>query len=112
MLTLIWKRGSRGQITACLDVVSPQVVRNVAQCLRPGSGRVLLRDYADADLTHDRLAAAGRRQRLAHDTFVRGDGTLCCYFTQVVGCVIRVAFLGASAYHQRRPRASVQPVPA
>ena len=64
---------------------APQVVRNVAECLRPGSGRVLLRDYANADLAHDRLAAAGRRQRLAPGTFVRGDGTLCCYFTQVPG---------------------------
>ena len=60
-----------------------QVVRNAAACLRPGSGRLLLRDYADADLAHDRLAAPGRRQRLATGCFVRGDGTLCSYFTQV-----------------------------
>ncbi len=77
--------------------IHTQVVRNTAACLRPGSGRLLLRDYADADLAHDRLAAPGRRQRLAANCFVRGDGTLCSYFTQVKPPALTPAMAGCDS---------------
>ncbi|KAK9843966.1 hypothetical protein WJX81_000623 [Elliptochloris bilobata] len=60
----------------------PQAVRNLAIALRPGRGRVLVRDYARGDLAQDRLGSGRHPQRLAGDFFVRGDGTRAFYFTE------------------------------
>lgn len=41
------------------------------------------RDYALGDLAQDRLAGEGRQQRLADGCYVRWDGTLAFYFSEV-----------------------------
>lgn len=43
----------------------------------------LCRDYAEGDLAQERLRGEGRQARTAPNTFVRWDGTLCEYFTEV-----------------------------
>ncbi|PNH10348.1 Methyltransferase-like protein 2-A [Tetrabaena socialis] len=67
-----------------LSAIHPQrmaaAVHNVARCLRPGSGRLLFRDYAEGDLAQERLAGAGQPKRLGPNFYVRGDGTRCYYF--------------------------------
>lgn len=60
-----------------------QAIRNVAQTLRPGTGKVLFRDYAEGDLAHGRLGDAGKQQKLGLNFYVRGDGTRCFYFSEV-----------------------------
>ncbi|GFR51588.1 hypothetical protein Agub_g14009, partial [Astrephomene gubernaculifera] len=69
-----------------LSAINPQrmaaAVHNVAACLRPGSGRLLFRDYAEGDLAQERLAGGDRPKRLGHNFYVRGDGTRCYYFEQ------------------------------
>ena len=61
-----------------------QAVANVARVLKPGTGRVLVRDYAEGDLAQLRLAGPTRNQRLSHNFYVRSDGTQAYYFTQVL----------------------------
>ncbi|KXZ45566.1 hypothetical protein GPECTOR_53g152 [Gonium pectorale] len=69
-----------------LSAIHPQrmvaAVHNVARCLRPGSGRLLFRDYAEGDLAQERLAGGDRPKRLGPNFYVRGDGTRCYYFSQ------------------------------
>ncbi|GLI65860.1 hypothetical protein VaNZ11_009491 [Volvox africanus] len=69
-----------------LSAIHPQrmaaAIHNVARCLRPGSGRLLFRDYAEGDLAQERLAGGDRPKRLGPNFYVRGDGTRCYYFTQ------------------------------
>ena len=55
----------------------------VAQVLKPGKGRVLVRDYAEGDLAQLRLSGPTRSQRLAHNFYVRSDGTQAYYFSKV-----------------------------
>lgn len=79
-----------------------QAVHNLRSVLRPG-GLVLLRDYADGDLAQHRLAGKAypphtslsatapshrRDQCLGDRLYVRQDGTMCCYFTEV--CDVQV----------------------
>ncbi|GIL67478.1 hypothetical protein Vafri_20875 [Volvox africanus] len=69
-----------------LSAIHPQrmaaAIHNVAKCLRPGSGRLLFRDYAEGDLAQERLAGGDRPKRLGPNFYVRGDGTRCYYFSQ------------------------------
>ena len=67
-----------------------QAVRNMAQALRPGTGMVLFRDYAEGDLAHGRLGDAGKQQKLAPNFYVRGDGTRCFYFSKARSHTCRV----------------------
>ena len=59
-----------------------QAVRNVARVLRPGRGRVYVRDYAQGDLTQQRLSSGPRVQKLASDFYLRMDGTRVFFFTE------------------------------
>lgn len=63
-----------------------QAVRNMAQALRKGTGKVLFRDYAENDLAHGRLGDVGKQQKLGENFYVRGDGTRCFYFSEVRSC--------------------------
>lgn len=67
-----------------MDAASLQAVANVARALKPGSGRVLVRDYADGDLAQLRLAGPTRHQRISENFFARSDGTQAYFFTQVL----------------------------
>lgn len=60
-----------------------QAIANVAAVLKPGSGQVLVRDYAEGDLAQLRLAGPSRSQRLSENFYVRSDGTRAYYFTKV-----------------------------
>ncbi len=62
---------------------SLQAVANVARVLKPGMGRVLVRDYAEGDLAQLRLSGPTRKQRLSHNFYVRSDGTQAYYFSKV-----------------------------
>lgn len=57
---------------------------NVAAVLKPGRGRVLVRDYAEGDLAQLRLAGPTRNQRISENFYVRSDGTQAYYFSQVL----------------------------
>ena len=63
---------------------SLQAVTNVASVLKPGSGRVLVRDYAEGDLAQLRLAGPTRHQHISYNFYARSDGTQAYYFTQVL----------------------------
>ncbi|KAG2488725.1 hypothetical protein HYH03_012725 [Edaphochlamys debaryana] len=91
-----------------LSAIHPQrmaaAVHNVARCLRPGSGRLLFRDYAEGDLAQERLAGGDRPKRLGPNFYVRGDGTRCYYFGQdeVVALFASAGFVCDSlALHER-----------
>ena len=60
-----------------------QALQQVVGMLKPGHGRLLLRDYAAGDYAQQRFRASARRQQLDDCSFVRGDGTLACYFSEV-----------------------------
>jgi methyltransferase-like protein 6 len=55
----------------------------VAAVLKPGSGRVLFRDYADGDLAQTRLQDSFGVKHIRGNFYARGDGTCCYYFGQV-----------------------------
>ncbi|KAK9814946.1 hypothetical protein WJX73_002785 [Symbiochloris irregularis] len=59
-----------------------QVALNVASVLKPGAGRVYVRDYARGDLAQQRLSSTARQQKLAADFYLRMDGTRAYYFTE------------------------------
>ena len=73
-----------------------QALLNVVGMLKPGSGRLLLRDYASGDYAQQRFLASQHKQQLGDGSFVRGDGTLACYFEEVgtssaqVGCLLQL----------------------
>lgn len=60
-----------------------QALQNIARTLKVGTGRVLVRDYAEGDLAQARLAKVSRQQQLAENFYVRGDGTRAYYFSEV-----------------------------
>lgn len=66
------------------NAASLQAVANIARVLKPGSGRVLVRDYAEGDLAQLRLDGPTRHQRISENFFARSDGTQAYYFTQVL----------------------------
>lgn len=70
-----------------------QAITNIKGTLKPGTGAVLVRDYAAGDLAEQRLARVGRHKRLGPHLYMRGDGTKCLYFTQVRACLL--AWTGA-----------------
>ena len=59
-----------------------QAVRNLARTCKPGSGKVLVRDYAEGDLAEARLAGAAKQKKLSDKFYVRGDGTRAYYFSE------------------------------
>lgn len=59
-----------------------QAIANVASVLKPGTGQVLVRDYAEGDLAQQRLAGPSRSQRLSDNFYVRSDGTRAYYFDE------------------------------
>jgi methyltransferase-like protein 6 len=61
-----------------------QAVQNIASVLKPGTGRVLFRDYAEGDLAQTRLEGSSSGVKFIRKNFyVRGDGTCCYYYTEV-----------------------------
>lgn len=75
---------------ACDDCLTPhchaltaQALRNVASVLKPGSGWVLFRDYADGDMAQTRLQDSQGVKHIRGNFYARGDGTCCYYFGQV-----------------------------
>ncbi len=58
------------------------MLQSIAHTLKVGSGRVLVRDYAEGDLAESRLAASSRQQKLQDNFYVRGDGTRAFYFSE------------------------------
>lgn len=60
-----------------------QVVRTLKKVLRPHTGTVVVRDYAEGDLAERRLSTHGAQRKLGENFYVRGDGTRCYYFSQV-----------------------------
>jgi hypothetical protein len=68
-------------------VYTVQALRNVASVLKPGTGRVQFRDYADGDMAQTRLQDSQGVKHIRGNFYARGDGTCCYYFGQVCcGC--------------------------
>lgn len=63
-----------------------QVVCSAASVLKPGTGRVYVRDYAQGDLAQHRLSSTARQQKLAPDFYLRMDGTRAYFFTEAGAC--------------------------
>ncbi|CAL8468566.1 g8106 [Coccomyxa elongata] len=61
-----------------------KVLQNIGKTLKVGSGRVLVRDYAEGDLAQARLAGPTKQQQLGDHFYVRGDGTRAFYFPEVM----------------------------
>ncbi|BDA43460.1 probable tRNA N(3)-methylcytidine methyltransferase METTL6 at N-terminal half [Coccomyxa sp. Obi] len=61
-----------------------KVLQNIGKTLKVGSGRVLVRDYAEGDLAQARLAGPSKQQQLGDHFYVRGDGTRAFYFPEVM----------------------------
>ena len=60
-----------------------QAIACVAATLKPGTARVLVRDYAEGDLAQQRFQRSGRMQRISHNFYARSDGTCAYFFSQV-----------------------------
>ncbi|KAL0024741.1 hypothetical protein WJX77_012493 [Trebouxia sp. C0004] len=69
-------------LSAITPAKMPAAVANVARVLKAGTGRVLVRDYAEGDLAQLRLSGPTRNQRLSHNFYVRSDGTQAYYFSK------------------------------
>ena len=80
-------------IATCIFVLSaltpsqiPPAITHLSQLLKPGTGKVVLRDYATGDMAGERLGrseprGSGRRARIiSPNFFLRGDGTQALYF--------------------------------
>jgi hypothetical protein len=80
-------------VATCIFVLSaltPSQIRpaitHLSQILKPGTGKVVLRDYAAGDMAGERLGrseprGSGRRARvISPNFFLRGDGTQALYF--------------------------------
>ena len=81
--------GSQAQTDTATASVHPskyvsccQAVRSIAEVLKPGKGRVFVRDYAQGDLAQQRLSTTGRQQKLATNFYMRMDGTRAFYFSE------------------------------
>ena len=60
-----------------------QAIARVAATLKPGTARVLVRDYAEGDLAQQRFQRSARMQRISHNFYARSDGTCAYFFSQV-----------------------------
>lgn len=60
-----------------------QVARKLKQLVRPHTGAVVVRDYAEGDLAELRLNKHASQRKLAENFYIRGDGTRCYYFSKV-----------------------------
>lgn len=82
----------------CLQAAGKE--RRAAEgCLPPWES---CRDYAAGDLAQDRLAAAGRQQRLAPNFFVRWDGTCAYYFSEARAWCLKLGRRAPTAAKERR----------
>eukprot|EP00882_Tetradesmus_deserticola_P023439 GHRQ01025505.1.p1 GENE.GHRQ01025505.1~~GHRQ01025505.1.p1 ORF type:complete len:293 (+),score=136.66 GHRQ01025505.1:102-980(+) len=102
----------------------PQALQNIASVLKPGTGRVLFRDYAEGDLAQTRLEGSSNGVKFIRKNFyVRGDGTCCYYYTEEVlaalfasqGFVVESMLVHARTVENRRsglkmPRRWIQAV--
>lgn len=52
-----------------------RAVLEMKAVLKPGTGTVLVRDYAAGDLAEERLAAQGKHRHISNHLYSRGDGT-------------------------------------
>lgn len=66
------------------------MLQNIGKTLKVGSGRVLVRDYAEGDLAQARLAGPTKQQQLGDHFYVRGDGTRAFYFPEVLSVLLNV----------------------
>ncbi|GAX86222.1 hypothetical protein CEUSTIGMA_g13635.t1 [Chlamydomonas eustigma] len=68
-----------------LSAISPSQMHaalcNIARLLKPGSGKVLFRDYARGDLAQDKHQSTGVK-KIGENFYMRGDGTRCFYFEE------------------------------
>ena len=86
----------------------PDVLRNVSSVMRPGgAGRVLLRDYADGDLSPPAsFASQGRRTKVGGQSYVLGDGRRAFYFEKrfVKASSRRKGWRSSATVHARATR--------
>ena len=73
-------------LCAVSPALMPAALASVAACLRPGSGRLLFRDYAATDaVKRAQLAGEAGRKRIADGFYSRWDGTRAFFFSEARG---------------------------
>ncbi|KAF8061094.1 Mettl6 [Scenedesmus sp. PABB004] len=100
-------------LSAVAPEAMPAALSNVASVLRPGTGRVLFRDYAAGDLAQARLDGhSGGARFISPGFYARGDGTCCYYYTQeglaalfaAAGFVCEASLVHARVVENRKTR--------
>jgi SAM-dependent methyltransferase len=76
-----------------LSALAPEfhlfVLKEIALCLKPGVGKLLIRDYAEGDAASKRLLHVPGTEENVH---IRGDGTLAIFFS-----ISKIQYLAAEA---------------